>query len=168
MSWPILIILLLFMGLILLLLEIFIVPGFGPVGIGAILFLGIGAYLAWAKLSMVWAMVVTLTSILSVVASIIYFKKSGLGNKFFLGRHIGDSASENIQNNTKRKKEKDRVVSLGEIGLAISDLRPAGIAEFKNHRLNVLTDGIYINKKARVKITRIEGNRIFVEEVHEE
>jgi len=113
-------------------------------------------------------MAVTLTSILSVVASIIYFKKSGLSNKMVLGRHIGDSASENIQNNTERKKEKDRIVSLGKIGLAICDLRPVGIAEFKNHRLNVLTDGIYINKRARVKITRIEGNRIFVEEVHEE
>jgi len=168
MSWPILVILLLFMGLILLLLELFIVPGFGPVGIGAILFLALGAYLAWTKLSLAWAMAVTLTSILSVVASIIYFKKSGLGNNLVLGHHIGESASENIQNNTERKKEKDRIVSLGKIGLAICDLRPVGIAEFKNHRLNVLTDGIYINKRARVKITRIEGNRIFVEEVHEE
>lgn len=168
MSWPILVILLLFMGLILLLLEIFIIPGFGPVGILAILFLATGAYLAWAKLSFAWAMAVTLTSILSVIASIIYFKKSGLGNKLVLGRHIGDSASGDIQNNTERKKEKDKIVSCGEIGLAISDLRPAGIAEFKNHRLNVLTDGIYIKKRARVKITRIEGNRIFVEEALEE
>ena len=156
------------MGLILLLLEIFIVPGFGPVGIGAILFLAIGAYLAWVKLSTAWAVAVTLTSIASVIAAIVYFKKSGLGNKLVLGRHIGDSASEDMKNTTERKKEKERVVSCGEIGVAICDLRPAGIAEFKNHRLNVLTDGIYIKKRARVKITRIEGNRIFVEEVHEE
>ena len=168
MSWPILVILLLFMGLILLLLEIFIVPGFGPVGIGAILFLAVGAYLAWTKLSLAWAVAVTFISIFSVIASIIYFKKSGLGNKLVLGRHIGESASEEKQNNTERKREKDRIVSLEETGLAVCDLRPAGIAEFNNHRLNVLTDGIYIKKKSKVKITRIEGNRIFVEEVHEE
>ena len=168
MNWPILVILLLFMGLILLLLEIFIVPGFGPVGIGAILFLAAGAYAAWSKLSPIWAMVVTLASILSVIVSIIYFKKSGLANKLVLRRHIKDSASQDIHNQTKKKGEGGSIISVGEIGLTVCDLRPAGIAEFKTHRVNVLTDGIYIKKKAKVKITRIEGNRIFVEEVSEE
>ena len=164
MSWPLLVILLFFMGLILLLLEVFIVPGFGPVGIGAILFLAAGAYFAWVKLSLAWALAVTLISIFIVIISIIYFKKSGLGNKLVLGRHMGDSNSQDIQNQTERKSEKSSVISLDEIGLCISDLRPSGIAEFKTHRLNVLTDGIYIKKGTRIKIMRIEGNRIFVEE----
>ena len=96
MSWPILVILLLFMGLILLLLEIFIVPGFGPVGIGAILFLAAGAYAAWAKLSPVWAVTVTLASILSVIISILYFKKSGLAKwlcRFFCSLRFGNMRS---------------------------------------------------------------------------
>jgi membrane-bound serine protease (ClpP class) len=164
MSWPVFITLCLLMGLVLLLIEIFIVPGFGPAGIGAIFFLTVGGYLSWVKLSFGWASAVTFMSIFSVVASFIFLKKSGLSNRFVLGSHIGKRPSGRIQKQGEGRVETESGISIGEIGMAMSDLRPTGIAEFQNHRLNVLTDGIYIKKGTVVKITQIEGNRIFVEE----
>ncbi|MGA1875979.1 MAG: NfeD family protein [bacterium] len=164
MSWPIFITFCLLMGLVLLLIEIFIVPGFGPVGIGAIIFLAFGGYLSWIKLSFGWALAVTFVSIFSVVFSFIFLKKSGLSNRFVLGSHVGKSPSSQRQKQAEGKVETGSGVSTGEIGMAMCDLRPTGIAEFGNQRVNVLTDGIYIKKGTAIKITRIEGNRIFVDE----
>ena len=159
MNWALWVLVFLFIGLVLLLFEIFIVPGFGPVGIAAILFLAIGTYMAWTKLSVAFAIIITLTSIVSVIAAIIYFKKSGIANKLVLGQSIEDDTPAENQD-----QGKSPLISVGDIGSTISDIRPTGIAEFDNQRLNVITDGIYINRNTKVKITLIEGNRIFIEE----
>jgi membrane-bound serine protease (ClpP class) len=165
MDWPILIAVIMFMGLIFLLLEIFVVPGFGPVGILAVVFLVIGTYLSWTKLSFLWGIGVALASILSVVISFIILQKSGAANKFVLGRSIGDKSSPDIQNRSRNETYNISDIAVGETGLTMSDLRPSGIAEFEDKRVNVIADGIYIKRKTSIRIVRIEGNRIFVEEV---
>jgi membrane-bound serine protease (ClpP class) len=167
MDWPILIAILMFVGMIFLLLEIFVVPGFGPVGVLAIVFLGMGAYFAWIKLSMAWGIGVTMASILSVFISIIILRKTGAANRFILGQHIDGKKPNDMPHESKRQKANQADVPVGTTGIAISDLRPSGIGEFQDQRLNIIADGIYIKRNTPVKIVRIEGNRIFVEEENE-
>ena len=50
----------------------------------------------------------------------------------------------------------------GRSGVAESFLRPAGIARFGKHRVDVLTEGDFVDKGERVVIVRTEGNRVFV------
>ena len=167
MDWPILIAILMFLGMIFLLLEIFVVPGFGPVGVLAIVFLGTGAYFAWIKLSMAWGIGVTTASILSVFISIIVLKKTGAANRFILGQHIDGKGPSDTPLESKRRNANRSDVPVGATGIAVSDLRPSGIGEFQGQRLNIIADGIYIKRNTPVKIVRIEGNRIFVEEENE-
>jgi len=164
MDWPILIAILMFVGMIFLLLEIFVVPGFGPVGVLAIVFLGMGAYFAWIKLSMAWGIGVTMASILSVFISFIILKKTGAADRFILGERIKDKKSHETPHPSKHPNANPAVIPIGTAGIAISDLRPSGIGEFQGQRLNIIADGIYIKRNTPVKIVRIEGNRIFVEE----
>lgn len=164
MDWPLLIVLLLTFGLTLLLLEIFVVPGFGPVGVGAIIFLATGTYLSWIKLSLAWGISVTLGSVISVILSIILLKKMGIANKLVLNRNIGNKSQSGIQPQRTGELINSPEIFEGETGLTQSDLRPSGIAEFQNRRLNVIADGIYIKRNTKVRIVRIEGNKIFVEE----
>jgi membrane-bound serine protease (ClpP class) len=165
-SWPILIVLILALGLIMMLVEILIIPGFGLAGIGAIILLAAGVYLSWIRLSLAWSIGATLISISSIILSIVFFRKSGFSGNMVLKRRVSDSASLAAPSKQaeEESKKKDSVICVGQIGLAVSNLRPAGIANFQGRRLNVLTDGTYIRKNARIKIIRIEGNRIFVEE----
>jgi membrane-bound serine protease (ClpP class) len=163
MDWPILIAILMFLGFIFLLLEIFVVPGFGPVGIAAIALLGMGVYLSWIKLNIIWGVGITLVSILSVFISFIILKKSGATDKFILGRRINEKSTPDLQIESKRKTFDRLDITVGESGVTISDLRPSGIGEFRDKRLNVIADGIYINRNTRIRIVRIEGNRVFVE-----
>jgi membrane-bound serine protease (ClpP class) len=165
MDWPIFIAIIMFLGLVFLFLEIFVVPGFGPVGIIAVALLVIGTYLSWTKLSPVWGTGVAMASIFLVVISFIILQKSGAAKKFVLGGSIGDKSSPGIQNRSKNEKYNRSDIAVGETGLTMSDLRPSGIAEFQDKRVNVIADGIYIKRNTTVRIVRIEGNRIFVEEV---
>jgi membrane-bound serine protease (ClpP class) len=55
---------------------------------------------------------------------------------------------------------------LGRTGTALSPLRPAGIAEIAGTRLDVVSDGGFIDAQAAIEVTRVDGNRIVVRERH--
>lgn len=54
----------------------------------------------------------------------------------------------------------------GATGTASSFLRPAGVAMIDDRRVDVLTEGEFIAAGTPVRVTRVEGARIFVEPVH--
>lgn len=51
---------------------------------------------------------------------------------------------------------------LGRTGTAISPLRPAGIADIDGTRVDVVSDGGFIDAGAAIEVTRVDGNRIVV------
>jgi membrane-bound serine protease (ClpP class) len=53
----------------------------------------------------------------------------------------------------------------GRTGTAASLLRPAGVASIDGRRVDVLTSGEFITAGTPVRVTRVEGARIFVEPV---
>jgi membrane-bound serine protease (ClpP class) len=56
---------------------------------------------------------------------------------------------------------------IGEIGVAISNLRPGGKAQFGSSILDVITQGELIERGTRVKILSFSGHEAVVEPVHE-
>ncbi len=52
---------------------------------------------------------------------------------------------------------------LGAAGLTASYLRPAGVATIDGERVDVLTEGGFVPAGTRVRVTRVEGARVFVE-----
>lgn len=53
----------------------------------------------------------------------------------------------------------------GMTGVAASYLRPAGVAQVDGKRVDVLTEGEFIAAGTPVRVTRVEGARVFVEPV---
>ena len=53
----------------------------------------------------------------------------------------------------------------GKSGVAASYLRPAGIAQIDGKRFDVLTQGEFIAQGTPIRVARVEGARVFVEEV---
>jgi membrane-bound serine protease (ClpP class) len=51
---------------------------------------------------------------------------------------------------------------LGRTGIASSYLRPAGVATIDGKRIDVLTEGEFVTAGTAVRVTRVEGARIFV------
>ena len=51
---------------------------------------------------------------------------------------------------------------IGKTGAAHTPLRPAGIAELDGVRLNVVTEGDFIERGTPVRVVRVSGNRVVV------
>ncbi|MDO5112555.1 MAG: NfeD family protein [Clostridia bacterium] len=54
---------------------------------------------------------------------------------------------------------------VGKEGVCLTTLRPAGDADFDGQRLDVVSEGDFIEKGSKVRIDRIEGLRIIVKRV---
>ncbi|WP_316571977.1 NfeD family protein [Neobacillus sp. YIM B06451] len=54
---------------------------------------------------------------------------------------------------------------MGREGVAQTVLRPAGTAIFGNERVDVVTEGSFIAKNARIKVIEVEGPRVVVREI---
>ena len=54
---------------------------------------------------------------------------------------------------------------LGRQGVALSQLRPAGTADFDGERLDVVTEGGFVSQGAPIKVIAVEGTRVIVREI---
>ena len=156
-------------GIALVAVEIFAIPGFGIVGVGGVALIFISLVLAlqdftiprsgfqWTILSHNLAMVMTSVTL----ATVGFFVLLRLApHTPFLNRltHKGSLTTE--AGFTARTQEQRDLV--GKEGEAMTMLRPAGRAEIDGEIVGVVTEGEMIDKSELVKVARVEGNRIIV------
>ena len=146
------------LGLGLLIVEVFM-PGFGLPGISGIILEVVTIVLTYLWHGGLAALGMTLI-ILAVVGIVISLALRSV-NKGRL------SKSPIILNDEESAAEgyvatRDMEVFLGKEGVTTSVLRPAGMAEFDGVKLNVVADGEYIPKDARVRVDHVEGARVVV------
>ena len=147
-------------GFVLLVIEMYI-PGFGLAGISGTTLMIIG--IAVMKPTPLQALILVLISVvlLSIAFSIAMYSisKGRLSrSKLVLNEALnqkGDSAAEDLS------------YFVGRVGQTHTALRPAGIAEFDGVKLNVVSDGDFVNSQRPVRVERVEGNRIVVRETNE-
>jgi membrane-bound ClpP family serine protease len=151
----------LIVGTALLIFEVFM-PGFGLPGIAGLLLLAGSIFLTWSRYGATAGLGVTLIVLaLSGISISVSLKSAATGRI---------SRSALILRESESREEgyaavKDMDMFLGKEGVTLSTLRPAGIAEFDGVRLNVVSDGEYIQRNAQVRIDKIEGARIVVKEI---
>ena len=63
------------------------------------------------------------------------------------------------------RSTEDMEVFLGREGVTTTVLRPTGMAEFDGVRLNVMSEGEYVQSGTPVQIVRVDGSRILVRAV---
>ena len=54
---------------------------------------------------------------------------------------------------------------LGQEGIALSDLRPSGIARINGKRVDVVTRGEYLEKNTPIVVHSVTGNQVIVVEL---
>ncbi len=154
-------------GLVLLALEIFIIPGFGMFGT-----LGIAALLGGLALSMVgagdtaavivgvvWRVVLSLlAALLAGLLLLRFLPRLPLARRMILQTDLGSGPAHGSAPEADRRW-------LDKHGQAMSVLRPAGIALIEGARVDVVSDGEMIEAGARIQVMRVDGNRIVVRRV---
>ncbi len=151
-------------GVLLLALEIFVIPGFGLAGLLGMtallagLGLGVlGAGATWQAMMAVLSQVV-LSLLLAVVASLAVFRllpRLPLSKRMILETELPAEAGY------VSAPERDRRW-LGKDGVTISPLRPAGIAQLDGERVDVVSEGAFIEAGAPIQVIRVDGNRVVV------
>jgi membrane-bound serine protease (ClpP class) len=97
----------------------------------------------------------------SIVVSIILVKVFGKRMNIFKKLILRDSTNTE----SGYVSNKSRIDLLGIEGEALTTLRPSGTAVIAEERVDVVTEGSYINQGKRVKVVKVEGSRIVVREV---
>ena len=60
------------------------------------------------------------------------------------------------------RSNKDMEIFLGKEGVTTTVLRPTGMAEFDGVRLNVVSEGEFVQSGVKVRIVSVEGSRVLV------
>lgn len=159
--------LLLAAGIGLLLIEAFVLPGFGIAGI-----LGILALLAALIMSTVGDGVSTqgliaatsrfgLSLLVALVASAVmlrYLPKTKFGRQLVLETDLSAATGYT----SEPLSEHDLV---GKEGVASSTLRPSGVADIDGKRIDVVSDGEFIDPGERIRVDHVDGNRVVVRRI---
>ncbi|MFS0861608.1 NfeD family protein [Fredinandcohnia sp. 179-A 10B2 NHS] len=147
-------------GIVLVLLE-FVLPGgiIGLVGVGAILtsFFMAGSSIWLISVSLLIALLVT------IVVSILLVKV--FGKKLHAFRKIILFDSTNTESGYVSNQNRKELIGMQ--GFALTTLRPSGTALINNERIDVVTEGGYIESNKKIEVIKTEGSRIVVREVTE-
>jgi len=146
-------------GVVLLLLEIFVIPGFGIAGISGIALILISIFLTLGGgVGAIYTIgIVALILLVSSLVLLFFFPKLPIWKKLGLLRR------ETKKEGYVAVKEEKHLE--GKEGKAITMLRPAGVVEIEGKRYDALTDGEFIEKGKKIVVTRVEGGKIFVKRI---
>ena len=156
--------LLIFIGVLLIAVEIFVLPGLTLAGIAggvalaaglAMTLLGGGATVAAIVGALGRVAASLIVSILGAFALLRFLPRLPFGRRLVL-----DTGME-AEHGYVSAPESDRRWQ-GRTGTALSPLRPAGIADFDGSRVDVVSDGSFIEAGTLIEVIRVEGNRIVV------
>ena len=152
------IILSLIVGIGLLVVEAFM-PGFGVAGFSGVALELVAVVMTYLRHGALAAVVMMLVCLSVVAVAVALSLRSAAKGKL--------SRSEMILRGTESaeagyRSSEDMQVFLGKEGVTSTVLRPTGMAEFDGVKLNVLSEGDFINAGVKVKIIRVDGSRVVV------
>lgn len=151
-------------GIVLLAVELFVVPGFGVIGL-----LGIAGLVAGLVLSLVGVgssaefMIEAVTRVLGagvfalllILLLLRYLPRLPLGRSLVLETRLDARVGYASPPELERRW-------IGRTGRTLTPLRPAGIVEIDGERLDVVSTGDAVETGQHVKVIRVDGNRIVV------
>jgi membrane-bound serine protease (ClpP class) len=167
-------ILLVILGVALILIEAFLLPGVGLAGgLGVVLFL-LGIYLTSTRVPIpqyhwdfarIRDLAYTLTFSLSGFLLLAYLTtrllpRTPFYQRLVLSNEMRADAGYVVQT------EQDEA-SVGLEGVALTDLRPAGRGRFEGRSRSVVSRGEYVDRGTPIRVIRVEGNRYVVDPIQE-
>lgn len=148
------------LGMLLIGVEVFLIPGHGFTGVLGLLLVGASAVMAMVGPSPTGSDLIVAGSVLGaslvITGAVTYAFVRHLPNS---GRFSGLilKASSGSEHGFLAAPARPDLV--GQEGVALTDLRPAGVVSLLNERIDVVTEGEYIASGSRVRVVRTDGYR---------
>jgi membrane-bound ClpP family serine protease len=142
----------LILGIILLLIEIFIIPGITIAAIGGVLLTAGGIFLSYKKYGTeVGNQTVLITAVAFILSLIFMFKSKSL-KKIALNSEIDSKV--NVLN--------EELVHVGDTGITVSRLAPMGKVSINGHVYEAKSTGHYINENTEIEVIKLNESNIIV------
>jgi membrane-bound serine protease (ClpP class) len=173
-------ILVLLAGLALLMIEVFVIPGFGIAGILGIILVLAGLFgmlvhngpgeFPWPQTPEAWQTFVNGAAGLSLgfLAFIVvaafgakYLPRIPVANRLMLA---APNESPAVRMGGTGASAPEPPVKVGQQGVSVTQLHPAGIARFGTERLSVVSQGGLIEANRQIVVAEIAGNSVVVKE----
>jgi membrane-bound serine protease (ClpP class) len=171
-NWEILVFI---VGIILLAVEIFALPGFGVAGVSGIILMVSGLTMAMvdnlvfeggdiflAINTVMKALMIVVLSILFAVVASLYLGKKLLTSPAFPGFALRETQQKEDGFTVANLAERHLV---GHTGTAYTVLRPSGKAEVNGEIYDAKSEFGFIEKGSKIKVVRYETGQLYVEEV---
>jgi membrane-bound serine protease (ClpP class) len=163
-------ILLFIVGLILISVEIFVIPGFGVAGILGIIFVVAGLTLSLIENDFFDFSFTPKFEISKAFIRVVGTLSGGMVLMAIFGKSLFNTpAMKRIMLMDEQRSSEGYVIGhenqemmLGSIGIAVTDLRPSGKVEINDEIYDAVTEGGFITRGNNVKVVKTEGYSIIV------
>lgn len=152
------IIILTIVGLVLILSEIFLIPGVGVAGAFGVASLGGACYYVFYEFGFLAGSIFTASIVTVLIILITYAIKAKVWKKLALNTNI----------NSKALNLDESVLSVGDIGKAVTRLAPMGTARIEGKAYEVKSLEGMIDAGTEVEVVLFEDNKIYVKPVTED
>jgi len=154
-------------GVTMLLIEVFVIPGFGIVGTIGVISIVASLYLSLVGRFMPATDLVSGAKVLSfafISSFVIVLVALRYLPKFTPFQRLVLNTTEGVKEGF-RSAPGEYESLLGKEGIAITLLRPAGTAMIDGEKVSVVTGGDFIEQNSRIRVMKVEGYRIVVERI---
>jgi membrane-bound serine protease (ClpP class) len=147
-------------GYILAIIEIFVPGGiFGIIGTGLIITGVLGSFfVGGASIGIPLGFGCLLAGVILFAFWVNYFPKSWVGKMINL-------EANNARTDGYVSQAPGLADLVGQEGVAQTDLRPAGVALIAGKRIDVVTEGMFVDKGSTIVVANVDSNRVVVRQV---
>ena len=143
-------------GLILFIIEVFLLPGISIAGIISAICLLYANYYAFETMGTLPGCITLAISAIGVIAITVWFMRSKTVDKLSLKKTI----------DYKPEPLKGLNLKAGDEGIALTRLALIGNAEFDGNIIEVRSTGDFIEEKSRIRVNRIRDGIVLVEKAN--
>lgn len=148
-----------FLGIVLLAIEIFVIPGFGITGILGILGIVAGIFMSFGINNIAQATLVVFVSLIADIILIIILARFILKSKGFKNIVALETDTAGYHSSVSYDN------LLGCEGITDTFFRPSGNIIINDKKYDAITEGEFINKGVKIKVILVEGNKIVIKEI---
>ena len=148
-----------FLGIVLLAIEIFVIPGFGITGILGILGIVAGIFMSFGINNIAQATSVIFFSLIADIILIVILARFVLKSKGFKNIVALETDTAGYHSSVSYDN------LLGREGITDTFFRPSGNIIINDKKYDAITEGEFINKGVKIKVILVEGNKIVIKEV---
>ncbi|NLB73196.1 MAG: nodulation protein NfeD [Firmicutes bacterium] len=144
------------LGFVLLLIEVFLIPGFGITGIGGIISIFASLVLSFKNIREA-SFAISFAMVVSFLVVVVMAKRFGKSKA--LGRLVLKTAEHTHDGYVATPLRQDYV---GKTGYTLTFMRPSGTVMIEDERIDAVTEGDFLREGCKVEVIKVEGPRLVV------